>query len=257
MAEGAPRPLWADAPPIETLPRKEMHVFAFTVDLPAPRVGELEALLAADELRRANRFRRAGDRDRYIVGRGQTRTILGAFLGKAPDALHLVYGEHGKPALTGGRHEARVRFNMSRSHALGVLAIQLDEDVGVDVERVRSFPDAVAIAMRFFAPAEHDALRALPPEKVDAAFFSYWARKEAVIKSSGAGLAQSMDTFVLRPEPGWAVEPVTIAGAAPAAARWCRLLPPPAPGYVAAIAGTGRVRPLNRWAWTGVSGSHR
>jgi 4'-phosphopantetheinyl transferase len=183
------------------------------------------------------------------VGRAQLRTVLGRYLGRAASQLEFRYGAHGKPALHGGSHDARVRFNMSRAHELGILAIQLDDDLGIDIERIRPFPDALHIAERFFTPDEHHTLRALPATELDAAFFRYWTRKEAVVKSLGLGLSQPMDAFTLSRHPGAAAERVAVGGAGGDVCRWLVALRPSAEGYVGALATAGPPSLPQCWFW--------
>lgn len=203
-----------------------IDVFRFTLDVPS--LSDCETLLAPDEADRAARFRFERDRRRYVVGRAQMRAILGAYVGRDPRELRFCYGAHGKPALPVASAEPRLDFSMTRSHELGMLAIQLDADVGIDVELLRPFPEALDIAKRFFAPQEFTMLASLPAADVSAAFFSCWTRKEAMVKSMGLGLSQPIDG------------PVD---------RWVAPLPPPAAGYVAAVASTVRPDSIRPRSW--------
>ena len=62
-------------------------------------------------------------------------------------------------------------------------------------------PDALAIARRFFAPAEREALRAIEAERRDAAFFACWTRKEAFIKATGEGLRRDLASITVPVDP--------------------------------------------------------
>lgn len=203
-----------------------IDVFTFTLDVPS--WSDCETVLAPDETGRAARFRFERDRRRYVVGRAQLRAILGAYVGRDPQELRFRYGAHGKPALPVESAGPRLDFSMTRSHELGMLAIQLDADVGLDVELLRPFPEALDIAKRFFAPQEFTVLASLPAADVSAAFFGCWTRKEAVVKSMGLGLSQPIDG------------PVD---------RWVAPLPAPAAGYVAAVASTVRPDSIRPWSW--------
>jgi len=242
--------LWASPPTLPRLAAGEIQVFAFALDPWVPRLSKLERSLSPEEAVRAARFRHAADRRRYVVGRASVRTILAAYLDQLPHQLRFRQGVYGKPALQGGPGTERVRFNASRSREVGLLAMQLDADLGVDIEHVRPFPDALDVAKRFFAPDEHTTLCALPRAEVDGAFFSYWTRKEAVVKSVGLGLSHPVDAFALGLNPGPGGERVTVVGAAGADARWVAPLPPPAEHYVAALATADAPRVLRCWAWS-------
>lgn len=100
------------------------------------------------------------------------------------------YGENGKPYLQTEQGERLpLMFNLSHS-GMYVAAVFGTEDVGVDVELVRTGKQK--IAQRFFAEDEKNYL-----EKcwTDEAFTGIWTRKEAYIKAVGTGIAMSLDSF--------------------------------------------------------------
>src|SRR6266403_1164813 len=75
-------------------------------------------------------------------------------------------------------------------------AVTRDADVGIDVEGTDRDVRAGDISARFFASSETAALARLAPELRTRRFFDLWTLKEALIKATGLGLAQSMDRFV-------------------------------------------------------------
>jgi 4'-phosphopantetheinyl transferase len=164
-----------------------------------PDPGRLEALRATFSPREEDRFRSfATDalRTRWGAGRGTLREVLGRVLSCAPSQVELRYGRHGKPQAAG----SPVRFNISHSGALAVIALALAE-VGVDVElpRVRR---SDAIARRFYAPAEIERLFAEtdPAARADA-FFRLWTCKEAFLKATGEGLSRSTRSYEIALRP--------------------------------------------------------
>jgi 4'-phosphopantetheinyl transferase len=60
--------------------------------------------------------------------------------------------------------------------------------VGVDLERRERQPPALRLAARYFAPAEAQALAALPAERVAPEFIRLWTAKEASCKATGTGI---------------------------------------------------------------------
>ncbi len=137
-----------------------------------------------DERERAARFAFARDRTRYLRGRRALRLVLAAYEGREPEALDLVSGPHGKPALRGGRHS----FNATHAGGEAIVAIADGRAVGVDLEHRRPCADAAAIARGTFAADEARVLAALAdPARTDA-FFRAWTRKEAALKAIGTGL---------------------------------------------------------------------
>jgi 4'-phosphopantetheinyl transferase len=149
------------------------------VDLSRASDEELWELLCAQELARAAQIVDAHRRALWARSRGVLRLLLARYLDGDPRALRFAYGAHGKPALCdlaqAGEGEAGVgaqarpdrtgadlRFNLSHSGALALVAVSAGREVGVDVERAR--------------------------ERHTAAFLRAWTLREATAKCLGAGL---------------------------------------------------------------------
>ena len=224
--------------------RGVVQVHWFPTDLSAARLEELERLLADGERARADRFRLPRDRNRYVAARGQMRILLAGCLCQVPAAVAIVVGRDGKPELQPALGTERIHFNLSHSEGVGVVAIGIDGELGIDVERIRPMPDASAIAEQFFAAGEILALRRVADEARAEAFFRYWTRKEALIKSFGRGLS-SLDEFELSADGG-APQRLVFPGEGPSAARWVLPVTPPYPGFVAALATAGALPRLRQ-----------
>jgi len=119
-------------------------------------------------------------------GRAPLLGLLGAYLGCTAGAVRLVDGEHGRPALADAQP---LDFNWSHSGGVALVALAHGIAPGVDIELWRPRPRALALARRYFAPAEVAALSALAPDARDAHFLRLWTAKEAVLKALGRGLA--------------------------------------------------------------------
>jgi 4'-phosphopantetheinyl transferase len=173
-----------------------VHLLQWRLDRPMPEAerGRLWASLTVEERERALRFRFAADRRDYIAGRGRLREILGRAVGTPAAAVPLQTLEQGKPVLDPAMGGS-LRFNLSHSEGLALLALVDGCDVGVDVEALRPGFAADSIAERFFAPEEVGVLRSLPLEEQEAAFFRCWTRKEAYLKGKGGGLSIPLDEF--------------------------------------------------------------
>src|SRR5919202_1824929 len=73
--------------------------------------------------------------------------------------------------------------------------VSRQREIGIDIEHVRPLEDAAAIAEQFFSPGERELLRQAPRRAALERFFTYWVRKEAVIKATGDGLSLPLDRF--------------------------------------------------------------
>lgn len=171
-----------------------VDVWWFELDARAHTRARYAAVLDAVETARAARFRFERDRNRFVVGRGTVREILGAYLGCPPAAVRLEYGAHGKPRLDPG-HDSALRFNASGSHGLGALAVTVGAEVGVDVEQIREATDYEAIARQHFHPAEAPTVLEAPEGARAAPFFAVWTGKEAYLKALGVGLSGGLEAF--------------------------------------------------------------
>ena len=159
-------------------------------------------LLSHDESQRAARFVRARDRGRFIVARATLRRLLGSRLDLPPEAIALVTGPFGKPELAPHQSRSGLRFNLSHCDGIAVFGFSWDREIGVDVEAVRTLPDADRIALRFFSGNESKAYFDLRPADRPLAFFNCWTRKEAFIKALGEGLGFPLDRFDVSLAPG-------------------------------------------------------
>jgi 4'-phosphopantetheinyl transferase len=208
----------------------EAHVWFVRLD---GSFAQVAAILSADEIARARRFRFARDRNRFAVGRAQLRTLLAAYTGVAPARLRFAYGLYGKPSAP----ETGLTFNMSHSHDRAVLAVGDGLELGIDIEKLQAAGWTDEVAEQFFSPAEVAVLRALPCATRPAAFLSCWTRKEAFIKARGDGLSLPLRDFDVTLAPGLEPEVLRTAWSAAEPADW-RLfdLSAHCAGYVAALA---------------------
>jgi len=150
--------------------------------------------LSTAELQKAARFKFGIHRQRYCIGRGILRMLLGRYLNEKPQEVEFDYTEYGKPFLKG---ESRLQFNLSHSHERAVFAFVLDTEIGVDIEKVKEDFEVLDIAQNFFAPDEIETLEQFPETKRAAGFYRCWTRKESFIKAKGSGLSFSLTSFTV------------------------------------------------------------
>src|SRR5262245_55220310 len=115
--------------------------------------------LPAEERDRAARKLRARARRRWVASRWALRRVLGRYLGAEPVEIELRFGSRGKPALAAAG--AALRFNLSHSGGLALIAVAREREVGVEVEWIGARP---------------------------AEFYAEWTHREAVAKCHGTAL---------------------------------------------------------------------
>ncbi|MEV6399600.1 4'-phosphopantetheinyl transferase superfamily protein [Streptomyces sp. NPDC051907] len=148
----------------------------------------LHELLDARERTRLAALRNPGARDLYLAAHALARVVAAAQLGLEPAEVDLTVvckhcgGPHGKP-----QPPDPLRMSLSHSGGRVVVALAHSTAVGVDIEEIG--PYAPDVAQRVLAPQERVVLGALPAAERPAGFIRYWTRKEALLKSTGDGLA--------------------------------------------------------------------
>jgi 4'-phosphopantetheinyl transferase len=195
------------------MPAASIDIHVMDMDGAGIDLRRLSALLDDEEGERAERFRFDQDRRRYIARRGRLREILSQSLGCPASRIRFAWNAFGKPFVK----EANLRFNVSHSRNIALVAIAHGRELGCDIELRDPRFASEQIPERFFSPSEIRALRDLDPTPQVEAFFNCWTRKEAYIKARGYGLSLPLDSFdvslapdepaaLLRGCNGWSVK---------------------------------------------------
>lgn len=182
------------------IPRDEVHLWAQRLDVGADELAGFAGLLSSDERERAARFRFDVHRNRYTAARGRLREILGSYLGVEAAHVAFAYNAFGKPSLADAG--SPLRFNVSHSGEVAAYGVTWGREIGVDVEEECREHSRDRIPESFFSPGEVRALRSLPMEEQNAAFFRCWTRKEAYVKALAEGLNIPLDSFDVSLLPG-------------------------------------------------------
>lgn len=199
---------------------------------PADWTGSLDAA----ERRRADSFLKPQDRDRFRLGRGLLRDMLGARLGVPGSAVVLGREANGKPRLDipCGDTAPNLAFNVSHSGDLVCVALGEAAAIGVDIERRRNDIDPSKLGAHVLTPRERQCLE-LSGDRC-AAFFDAWVRKEALLKGIGIGLLADPRAVEILPSPDGLRLRSTITGRNDPTRGW-RLAAIPVPeGYHGALA---------------------
>lgn len=217
---------------VRGLKAHETHLW--TLAPGAEDIAEYTSLLSQKEMDRAQRFRYPALFESFVSDHGRLRLLLAAYLEADPQSLRFVENEQGKPRLSGP--DCRLRFNMSHTIGLTMIAVCLDAELGVDVEVMRPVEDRDAIAELHFSPMESRALQAQPEHDRDAAFLRCWTRKEAYIKARGEGLSLPLDQFAVTLGAQDRAALVHCAWDEHEPYRWMIEHLQPMPGYIGALA---------------------
>ncbi|MDB6056409.1 MAG: 4-phosphopantetheinyl transferase [Verrucomicrobiales bacterium] len=219
--------LWRPATTAPPLRPDEVHVWSVSLCIEAETLDAMRNVLSADELSRCERSPLVHEQNRFIAGRGSLRHILASYVDTAPAAVQFGYGHAGKPYLLHPAHD--LRFNISHSSDLALIAVSVQSDIGVDVELMNEMPEMSEIAVRFFSDAARKQFLSAPAEDRLETFYKCWTEKESISKCTGQGIVEEHPVAA----DDIAVIPLT-----------------PAVGYAASLAIKGPVRNVRTWRWS-------
>jgi len=222
-----------------SLELKAVHLWGIELDGSKRCLERCAQWLDEEEQHRAARLVREGDRQRYVLAHGGLRIVLSRYLGIEPDVLELYRSEAGKPSLTReSRGQPAITFNMSHAQGRALIAVSKGQEVGVDIERIRSDVEVAKLSERFFAPSEHATIMQSSQEQRAARFFRYWVAKEAVLKAQGIGLRALSQCEILLGADGAGAEVLVPVGS-PIQDNWRVRLLSCGEGWEAAVAAQG------------------
>jgi 4'-phosphopantetheinyl transferase len=222
----------------------QVHLFCAALPEFKSQIRQFERFLSRAEIERATRFHFVKDRNSYIVRHALLRLILGRYLSVLPEELEFEYGEFGKPALKSS--PVVLHFNTAYSSELVMFGITTLGPIGVDIERVHSIPEFEDIAAQYFCPQEAAMMRALPEERRMKAFYSCWTSKEAYLKATGEGIAESLNKVEVTLDSSLQGQTLHLPGDDPHGS-WELHTFSPAVGYVGALAIKARISSLRLW----------
>lgn len=225
----------------------QVHLWRANLNLSTATIEELATILSTDEIARADRFRFAKDRNRFIAARSILRQLLANYLQISPNKLQFEYSDRGKPSIPNNS----LQFNVSHSHEYAFYGFIYNHAIGVDLEYLRAMEDAVKIAERFFSPREFQCISRHPQAQQQQIFFKFWTAKEAYLKAIGTGLSGSIADVEIAVEHQESPQLLAIKGDKIAAANWSMYSCIPATDYVATIAIATSITPqqVHFWHW--------
>ena len=239
---------WQPGPESPKFVENEVHVWSISLVADDATTVRLMKYLSPDEGHRAARYLSDQHRRRFVVSRGRQREILSRYVHLSASKIEFCYESLGKPGLDEPLADSRIRFNLSNSGELALLAVTLDRDVGIDVERIREMSSMNDFSRRYFAKQECDALAVLSDSQRQVAFFNCWTRKEAILKATGKGISSPLDKVIVTLSPDREARVLSIDDDQEMAAQWWLAELNPLKGYVGAIAMRMRCPRLVCWS---------
>ena len=161
----------------------------------ADRLRGYETLMDAKERERWRRFRVPQPRLIHLVARVLLRTTLSRYADVEPAHWRFETNDYGRPYIAAPEIDRDLRFNLSHTDGLVVLAIAEGCEIGIDVESLDRQLETAEIAPTVFEASELSAFQSAPEHQRRDLFFAFWTLKEAYIKARGMGLSLPLDGF--------------------------------------------------------------
>jgi 4'-phosphopantetheinyl transferase len=167
------------------------------IDVPEVLDPRLPACLSDQENARADRFREEFFARRYRAAHGALRLLADSLFGIPAGHQHYETNAYGKPGL---RDFPSLHCSLSYGGSRVLVGWSQDRAIGVDLEPMRTIPEARDLAELYFTPAESSSLSRA--EDMDRAFLTAWVRKESCVKALGSGLTIAPASFECDVDPG-------------------------------------------------------
>ncbi len=157
--------------------------------------------LSSEEHARAEKYVNGKKSREFIITRSVLRNVLGHVLSVNPKHLLFDYTNVGMPVLPTRSGHPEICFNVSHSYDIALIAISIEQAVGIDIEKIRDDIDYEAMSKRFFSDNEYHNIMKYEGKERTHAFFATWTRKEAIVKAMGTGIASGLKSFDVSVDP--------------------------------------------------------
>jgi len=154
--------------------------------------------LTAKELERVSFFKFKKVQDNYVFSQGTLRLLLSQYLNIPPREVQIGRLKKGKPYSI---DNPNLRFNISNSGSKIIYGFSFDEELGIDLERIRPLSDLDNLINRNFNSYERAYIAGLKDKKENR-FFKFWTIKEAYLKAIGVGMRLTPDKLEFSIENG-------------------------------------------------------
>ena len=143
---------------------------------------DLYKFLNSIEVKKAKRFYKEIDRNRFIIYRSILKLILGAYTKLDVKKIYLDYDFNKKPYLAS---HPWLHFNISHSENFAVIAISRKK-VGIDIEYLSEDFKFTNLLPDIFDDNERLIIQNAADKKNT--FYTLWTRKESFVKALGKGI---------------------------------------------------------------------
>ncbi|RCS40638.1 hypothetical protein DTL42_25035 [Bremerella cremea] len=176
--------------------QNELHLWRISLEEGLDSVDQLQKQLSEAEQVRAGKFFREAQAQQFVVYHAALRDILARYVGVRPREIAYETGQFGKPNVVSVQADG-LRFNLTHSGELAVVAVSRGAEVGVDIERTRVVRSFASMLERCLSQAERKDVCDHHEDDRHRHFLRFWTHKEAYLKAIGVGLRAPLDQLTL------------------------------------------------------------
>ena len=225
---------WPAGPSDPSIEHGAVHVWAWDLTCSHKELLGYATLLSPEEQVRSRSFHFERGRLHYTNSRAVLRNLLGRYLSLEPISVCFTKNNFGRPELTPDLATSKLRFNLSHTNRMAMLAIGSDLEVGVDVEEL--CPIGAEFAEQYFSQRERADLEDLTHAEWVEGFYNCWTRKEAILKAEGIGLNANLDAFDVTLRPASPAVLLEFRASSGITHHWHLMRLSPGLGFVGALA---------------------
>ena len=188
---------WLEPKEIIVPQSNEVHIWFVDIDGIHVDTTNLKQYFSEIDIQRFQSISTKDKKEKTIKRQYTLLKILSYYLHSEFNEISLGYAEYEKPYLSSDCNNKHLQFNTSNSYNFMMVGITVDNEIGVDIEKIRTTVDYEKLIKKFFSEKEKEVFFQMDEDKQEQTFFQWWTMKESVIKAIGLGMHLPIHSFVL------------------------------------------------------------
>jgi len=170
----------------------KIHIWHTYINKQLKNIDFYQNLLSLQEKEKIHNIYLKENKKKYIITHGVLRYILSLYVDINPSEINFFYNIHSKPYLDIEQNKNSINFNLSHSDNIVIYAIVKNDELGVDIEKIRSNINIDKLAKRYFSQKELTLFENISENKKVKTFFSIWTKKESYLKAKSLGISSPL-----------------------------------------------------------------
>jgi 4'-phosphopantetheinyl transferase len=178
---------------------KNYKINIYLIDSRKVNISEKDIIqsLTEEEIFRANKFKFSNEKRFFLISRYYLKNFIGEYLDLSPEKIIISQMKSGKPYVN-ENIDSNLKFNYSHSGDYIVYAFTKDNEIGIDIEKIKDISEFDELSRTHFSDEEQLIYFELKnPEEKKRLFYKIWTRKEALLKAEGSGITIDLKSLTV------------------------------------------------------------